>query len=160
MRLLGRGAVEVGQVGVAGGAELADVEAGVAADQRVERPGHQVEALGQHTLALRPLEPLADAGVAVAGAHGGHVRGVLEAPVWGAGQEAEDEAEQGRGGGGRVEGAEHEPAVLLDGEQHVVGHDAERPPDLALELLAGQVLGVGGNGANGDIHWRSTISSR
>ncbi len=127
-----------------------EIQPGIARLQRVEGPGDEVEALGQDVVALRQLEAVADAVVAVVWVDAGHVRAVLEPAVGRQAQEAKDEAGQPVA----VERAEEQPAVARWGDQHVQRDDVDvrHAPGIALELLDGEEFVVGGEGSDDD-HW-------
>jgi hypothetical protein len=130
--------------------ELVEVELGVARLQRIEGPGDQIQALGQHMLSLRQLELIADAVVAIVGMDAGHVRAVLELAGRGEPQEAKDKAGQPLA----VERAQQQPAMPRRGDQHVQRDNIDlwHAPRVALELLDREELVMGGEGTNGDGH--------
>src|SRR5262245_61635477 len=89
VQLVSHRAVEVSQVDAAGRAELAEVKSGVAAFQRIERPGDQIDSLGQDNLSLLQFQRVTDASVAVAGQRACDLRAMLHAAARSKADEAE-----------------------------------------------------------------------
>lgn len=123
-------------VGGADRAEFGDVEARVAAEQRVVRPGGVIQSLAANHLPLRAFERKADARAAAVGVDAHHVRAVFGARAVGRflqPGEAEDEADDFF----LFERAQHKPAIMDGGDKQVHGDDVRfgAGPDYALKFL-------------------------
>ena len=117
--------------------QFGDVEIGVAAEQRIVRPGDVIQALMTHHLPLCALERKADAAVAMIGVDAHHVRAMLGArTVWGFFEtgKAEHEADQSFV---RVESAQQQAAIVDGGDEHVQWHHVRfgAGPHLTLKFL-------------------------
>ena len=102
--------------------EAVQVEVGVARHERIVRPQHAADVSFQELVALKLLEPLAEAGPARLGPHREHVRPVHELAVADA-ADPEDEAEQPAVS---VERARRHPADPLGDHQNGGRHDVPR----------------------------------
>ncbi len=149
VKVVGAGAVHVGDVAGGGGLEAGEVEMGISGLEGVEGPGDEGEASLEGKLALGVFE----LGTEALSLKGGDDAGEL-------GVEADAGADLGEKGEGEAgglavgqEGAEDEPAVELsanhrgDGDDVAVLMDA---PSEALGVLAGLVVGDGLAGSDED----------
>jgi hypothetical protein len=136
-------AVEVHAVGTDHRAQTVEVEVRVARAHRLERPADEVAPLGERPLALRPLEPRAEAPILVRGGDGHHVR-VADDLVAARGDEVVHEADEFRA----RERAE-DPAARLPRDDQVaarrefeVGHPEHGAlqRDARVELLDGRAF--------------------
>ncbi len=129
-------AIEVGQVGIADGAQAGDVEQRVAAEQGVIRPGCQAEALLAEHLPLGLFEGKADACAAVFGVNAKQVRAVFGLRAIGQGVEA-GKARKKADESFAFVCAEYQPAIVGEGEQDVRGDNfnISARPNKALQVF-------------------------